>query len=69
MKGLIYKWRNLTRDVANELWIARESLSQNGANRRSDQFQVKNLHLKTAPACVDSRLRLSRRRDISILFP
>jgi hypothetical protein len=27
MKRLIYKWKNLTRDVANELWIAREMLS------------------------------------------
>lgn len=26
MRSLIYKWKNMTRDVANELWIARESL-------------------------------------------
>jgi hypothetical protein len=27
MQQLIYKWKNLTRDVANELWIARENLA------------------------------------------
>ena len=31
MKRLIYKWRNMTRDVANELWIARENLLKPGA--------------------------------------
>jgi DNA modification methylase len=34
MKRLIYKWTNLTRDVANELWIARENLSAQG--KRTD---------------------------------
>lgn len=47
MKRLIYKWKNLTRDVANELWIARESLSQKGGDRRSQNFNDKKLSLKT----------------------
>ncbi len=31
MQRLIYKWKNLTRDVANELWTAREKLKSPGA--------------------------------------
>lgn len=27
MQRLIYKWKNMTRDVANELWVAREKLA------------------------------------------
>lgn len=40
MKGLIYKWKNLTRDVANELWVARENLSAQG--QRSDLTSEEN---------------------------
>lgn len=40
MQRLMYKWKNLTRDVANELWVAREKLSSryhrdDGANAPS----------------------------------
>jgi hypothetical protein len=35
---LIYKWRNMTREVANELWIARENLRepQGGRPKKTD---------------------------------
>lgn len=34
VKQQIYKWKNLTIEMANELWIAREILSAQG--RRTD---------------------------------
>jgi len=36
LKRLIYKWRNITREVANELWIAREILSKHGPRPKID---------------------------------
>jgi len=40
MQGLIYKWKNMTRDVANELWIARVNLKAQG--QRIDLTSAKN---------------------------
>jgi len=33
VKKIIYKWKNLTEDMANELWIAREKLSLKPGNQ------------------------------------
>jgi len=35
--GLVTKWRNITREVSNELWIAREILSRPGARTDLDK--------------------------------
>jgi len=43
MQRLIYKWKNMTRDVANELWIARENL----AVSKSDAAKI--MHGANAP--------------------
>jgi len=32
VKSVLYKWKNMTLEMANELWIAREKLSQVGRN-------------------------------------
>lgn len=37
IKPLIYKWKNLTQEIAHELYIAREKLSEHGGDRRSFQ--------------------------------
>ena len=33
VKAVLYKWKNMTLEMANELWIAREKLSQNPEER------------------------------------
>ena len=47
MKRLIYKWRNLTRDVANELWTARENLKQKGGKPFHESYSSKNGQVRT----------------------
>ena len=39
-KQIIYKWKNLTEELAKELWIAREKLSAQG--KRTDLTSGKN---------------------------
>lgn len=45
VKGFIYKWKNLTIEIAQELWIAREKLRSQGARTdlqpRNESFEVK----------------------------
>ena len=36
-KTIVYKWKNLTIDILDEFWVAREMLSEHGGDRRSDQ--------------------------------
>jgi len=40
VKPLIYKWKNLTMEIVNELWIAREKLSTPAWNKKSDGTKV-----------------------------
>lgn len=40
VRQLVYKWKNLTIELANELAIAKQVLCQWGGDRRSEQYQV-----------------------------
>lgn len=40
VKQFIYKWKNLTEETANELWIAKEILVQYGGDRKSAKYQL-----------------------------
>ena len=40
VKTLIYKLKNLTEEIAAELWVARESLKQWGGDRKSEKYQL-----------------------------
>jgi len=38
VQQFIYKWKNITQDVASELWIARENLNQDRSRDTSGAF-------------------------------
>lgn len=40
VKGFVYKWKNLTLEMANELWIAREILSAQGLRDKSPKVRT-----------------------------
>jgi hypothetical protein len=40
VKAVVYKWKNITQELAHELWIAREMLSTPAWNKKSDGTNV-----------------------------
>jgi len=46
-KAFLYKWKTLTVEFANELWIARDNLSKIGGDRKSDQWNKSSADFKT----------------------
>ena len=38
LQQFIYKWKNITQEIANELWIARENLSEIGNPTGANQY-------------------------------
>lgn len=58
VKAFVYKWKNLTEEIARELWIAREVLSERGGDRKSEKFQTREITLLKN----DSVMQLHRAR-------
>ena len=46
-KTFFYKWKNLTDDIKEELWVAREMLSEHGGDRKSNQWNKSSVENKT----------------------
>ena len=46
-KTFIYKWKNLSDDILEELWVAREMLSEHGGDRKSNQWNKSSVENKT----------------------
>jgi hypothetical protein len=58
----------MTREVANELWIAREILSKRGGDRRSADFNDANASLKTwSEYCVEIGINYTIAHHILLL--
>jgi len=45
VKTVIYKWKNLTEEIAEELYVAREKLRQWGGDRRSNKYQCNKSYI------------------------
>lgn len=63
VKQYIYKWKNLTYELACELWIAREILSLCGGDRKSNQWDKSPVDKTWTDYCedIDSSRRVINR--------
>ena len=46
-KTIMYKWKNLNDGIKEELWVAREMLSEHGGDRKSNQWNKSSVENKT----------------------